>query len=526
MVFCCHRNAKEEFSVNSKAPLPTIEHVFVLMLENHSFDNMLGFSKLSGSNAVTGQPTTLNCLTGSETNSFRGIPYIVGQPAPAKMKVDPGHEFSDVLEQLCGAGAKYPPHGAYPPINNRGFVSNFATLPKFTKLASTPSPPGQGDIMQCFAQSQLPILNTLAEEFAVCDSWFCSMPGPTWPNRFFALAGSSAGLDHSPTPSETGIWQTISGFKFQNGSIFDRNIKWRIYAGNVLFTFAHALKRIHINNIRRFSNFASDINGATPQFDAQFTWIEPDYGHVLTDFTGGDSQHPLDGVVRGEILIKNIYEAIRHSPIWDTSLLIITWDEHGGFYDHVAPPAAIPPRDKPQFRSANQFGFDFNQYGPRVPAVVISPHTPRNIIDHRVYDHSSILATLERLFNLQPLTKRDAQANDVLALASLSEPRVDAPLVLPDAPKSEDGADNQALDALEVELQEATRGDDLIERERDNLPGFLYLVTRAYLQMSPMTRFLPILMRHARVRTRRDARDYFEEVRRALASARRLEAIR
>src|SRR4029077_8380364 len=131
--------------------------------------------------------------------------------------------------------ATYPPGGPYPLITNTGFVSNFAldAMPHQTSGGATP-----GDVMKCFDKSKLPVLNALATEFAVCDSWFCSMPGPTWPNRFFALGASSADLDHSPTTSEVAVWQTIDGFKFQNGSIFDKGngFKWRIYAGNKVFT--------------------------------------------------------------------------------------------------------------------------------------------------------------------------------------------------------------------------------------------------------------------------------------------------
>jgi phospholipase C len=499
--------------------MSAIEHVFVLMLENRSFDHMLGFSGITGTDAETGRPTRINGLAG-ESNSFRGVSYEVSQPAADRMPLDPGHEFPDVVEQLCGEAVTFVPHHAYPPIDNSGFAANFGELSlKNAKMQPTPSP---GQIMQCFDPGQLPVLTTLAMEFAVCDSWFCSMPGPTWPNRFFALGGSSAGLDHSPTGAETGIWQTIRGFTFQNGSIFDQPIRWRIYSGHPLITFAHALRGIHITSIRDYSSFVTDI--ADTAYDTQFTWIEPDFGHVLSDFVGGNSEHPLDGVMGGEALIKRTYEALRRSPLWASSMLIVTWDEHGGFYDHVPPPAAIPPGDTPQFRSANQEGFDFDRYGPRVPAIVVSPFIPRNVIDHRLYDHASIPATLKSLFNLKSMTARDAQANNLLTLATLTEPRVDAPEGVPDA---EGTSRDLALSALDIELPPATRGDELIEQEQSNLPGFLYLAARAHFQISPWAQSVSTLLRRRQIRTRNDARDYLEEVRQAL-SARlpRREAVR
>jgi phospholipase C len=507
--------------MNGEASMPDIKHVFVLMLENRSFDHMLGFSGLTGTDAHNGTPTSLNALRGGEANSFGGVSYAVGQPAPASMAVDPGHEFANVLEQLCGTLAKFPRGGPYPPINNSGFVSNFATLSGFVTSKSKPKP-RPSDIMQCFASPQLPVLTALAKEFAICDCWFCSMPGPTWPNRLFAVAGSSAGLDHSPTRPEMGVWRTFRGFAFPNGSIFDRVSKWRIYSGKLFLTFALAIKGIHIrsSHVRRYNDFARDLND--PMFDAQFAWIEPNYGNVASDFTQGSSQHPRDGVARGELLIKTTYEAIRNSPVWETSLLIITWDEHGGFYDHMPPSSATPPDARAWPRSRNRSGFKFDLYGPRVPAVVISPFIPRNVIDHRTYDHASILATVERRSNLEPLTERDAQANNVLSLASLSAPRKDAPRYLPDAPQP-DGADETVLDALDVELPEPTRGQEPADQEGDSLPGFLYLATRAHLQISPITQYPSVFARRSRVRTRQDARDYLEEVRRLVAATRRVE---
>lgn len=501
--------------------MPRIEHVFVLMLENRSFDHMLGFSGITGKDAATGATTQLNVPPAGAANVWNGRTFPACPPPVDPMTVDPYHEFTDVLEQLCGSTATYPPGGPYPPINNSGFVSNFAVA------AKSPSP---RDVMQCFTPSRLPVLSALAQEFAVFDSWFCSMPGPTWPNRFFALGASCGDLDHSPSSFETVLWETVDGFKFQNGSIFDavdgwlffkRKLKWRIYAGNKVFTLAHALRGIHIWDITRYSKFAWDVKD--PNYPAQFTWIEPNYGHVTTDYLGGNSQHPLDGVTGGEALIKSTYEAIRNSPLWERSMLIITWDEHGGFFDHVAPPPATPPGDKAQFGGANKYGFPFDQYGPRVPAVVISPLIPRNIIDHRCYDHSSLLATVERLFNLRPLTARDRAAHDLLSLASLSSPRSDTPSVIAVQRETEFAHRAISLDTLDVELPPATRPEDPIE-SNPNLPGFLYVVARTDRELPPPgvvpeAHTARVRDRIGTVRTHGDARDYFEEVRRKAAAA-------
>jgi phospholipase C len=491
-----------------------IRHIFVLMLENRSFDHMLGFSGITGFDAVTGASTAVNSPPASASNSWAGKSFVVGSAPVDPMKVDPYHEFTDVLEQLCGAGSGYHPGGPYPLINNSGFVSNFAIEAK----AASP-----GDVMQCFTSARLPVLTALAQEFAVCDSWFCSMPGPTWPNRFFALGASSADLDHSPTTAETLIWEELDGFKFQNGSIFDSGsgLNWRIYAGNKIFTLAHALHGIQIWDIRRYSGFAGDVS--SPDYPAQFTWIEPNYGHVTSDYLGGNSQHPLDTVTGGEALIKATYGAIRNSPLWETSMLVITWDEHGGFFDHVVPPPATPPGDRPQFNGANKYGFAFDQYGPRVPAIVISPCVARNTIDHRTYDHSSLLATVERTVNIPPLTARDRTANDLLSLASLSSPRLVPPDAIALAPESEYAHGEVQLDTLGTEAPPPTRPEIRVEDDR-SLPGFIYVVARTDKELPPEGIAFEahrgrVRERLSTIRTRGDAHDYFEEVRRRTVAA-------
>ena len=431
---------------------------------------MLGFSGIRG----------INGLTGTESNSWHGVTYRVSAPATDPMNVDPFHEFEDVVEQLCGAGVTYPPGGPYPPINNTGYVANFNE--KAVPNAKT-APKNIDDVMRCFHPSRLHNLNWLASNFAVCDSWFSSMPGPTWPNRFFAVAASSGGLDKSPDKFETALWSSLDGFEFEHGTLFDigrsllsprGKLKWRIYAGHKLFALAHALKGIHIWDITRYSKFATDVSD--PNYPAKFTWIEPHYGS-LSDFTGGNSQHPLDPVGPGEALIKATYEAIRNSPLWESSMLIITYDEHGGFYDHVEPPPAIPPGDKQVVSGANKHGFVFDQYGPRVPTVVVSPLIPPNTVDRRPCDHASIPATVERLFNLPPLTARDRAANDLLPLTTLSEPRTDLPPTIPPNPEREFAASDVPLDALEQAPPAPDEPDAPVVWHRQ-LAGFLYVLAR------------------------------------------------
>lgn len=405
--------------------LSPIQHVFVLMLENHSFDNMLAMSGIRG----------LDVATTADSNSYDGITYHVTDGARPSMPTDPGHEFTDVLVQLCGPNVDYN-GGSYPqPINNSGFVASYATT---TTEGPKPHKDQRGDIMECFHTSfQLSILYQLASNFAVCDHWFSSLPGPTWPNRFFLHGASSNGLDESPTTKELAEWETLDKFRYPHGSIYDamrtHEISFGLFIdreGTIEGRLAqvasiHGLSLLHVHYV---DEFVEDLQGDYPY---QYTFIEPNYGDILNNsYEDGSSQHPMDGVARGEQLIQTVYEAIRNSSIWERSMLIITYDEHGGFYDHVAPPGAadgvVPPDDGGE--KYNHNGFLFDQLGVRVPAVIVSPWIKAQV-DSTRYDHSSVLKTLEQLFGLPNLTERDLKAHDVLHLIG-DELRTDCPLSL------------------------------------------------------------------------------------------------
>jgi len=400
-----------------------IKHVFVVMLENRSFDHMSGLSHIQGIDAVSGQARAIEGLNSSNNWNLdsHGNQVVVSFPANWTMPYDPAHEFDDVKEQLCGAG------GNYPHINNSGFVTSYSKI----------DPANPGEIMKCYTPDQLPVLTALAREFAVCDHWFSSMPGPTWPNRFFAHAASSAGLDHSPQKQTMAESVLFKGYTFEHGTIYDRldkaKLGWTIYKGDA---FAQALAisgmpfRALEGRFRNFQDFSADLNN--PGYATSYAFIEPNYGHAfLGDFSCGDSQHPKDDVTRGERLLKTFYETIHNSPHWENSLLIITSDEHGGFYDHVPPPQTVAPGDAITDPGNNINHFDFTQLGVRVPAVIISPLIPRGVIDSTDYDHTSALATIESIFGLQPLTERDKHANRLDHLFSLAIPRTDAPTTLP-----------------------------------------------------------------------------------------------
>ena len=485
-----------------------IQHVFVLMLENRSFDHLLGFSGISGTDAVSGQQTSVSGLSGTETNTFNSQTYTVAQPADYAMVVDPGHEFTDVLCQSSGSAAVYPPGGSYPPINNSGFVASYSEA-----CAKANQTRPLGEVLKCYAPDQLTVLNALATEFAVCDQWHASMPGPTWPNRMFVHAASSAGLDHSPTTAEIALWETIAGFTFPNGDIFGRinakgGLQRRLYAGDP-FPMLAALKGIHLDDIRKYELFANDLQGPFPH---NYVFIEPSYC-LFNDYKGSTSEHPLDDIRLGEGLIKATYEAIRNSPLWKSSVLIITWDEHGGFYDHATPPPAVAPGDTVPSQGHNQFGFTFEQYGPRVPAVVVSPWIPKNVVDHRLYDHASIPATVEKLFGLAPMTKRDAAANSVLPLLSLAAARDDTPATLP-SPASPPASPMLAV-ALSPAASYSSGLPTARPRESVNdgsLPVIIQSAMRQDIELSPPGDRERIITKVASLKTRADAAAYLAQV--------------
>jgi phospholipase C len=507
-------------------PASPITHVFVVMLENHSFDNIFAMSGIPG----------ITAATTSDSNSYAGNTYYVQSSAPLSMPTDPGHEFLDVVEQLAGEGSTYPPGGPYPPIDNSGFAANYATS---TTEGPVP-PPAQdiGDVMACFATpTQLPVMHQLATQFAVCDQWYSSLPGPTWPNRFFVHGASSSGLDASPSNGQIGEWELPhEGFKYPNGSLYDAlnraGIPYRFYndsgpgylslysddprngspAGAV--PQVSSLSGVTLLDINSLGHFASDLQGPYPY---PYTFIEPHYGDIVGGtYAGGSSQHPMDDVYGGEHLLAAVYAAIRNSPYWGSSLLIVTYDEHGGLYDSVAPGAAPAPGDDPDY-GYNKYGFDFTRFGVRVPAVVVSPLIPAGTVDHTQYDHSSVLKTVEQLFGLAPLTQRDAAASGVEHLLSLSTPRTDCPLSLNSpAPLM------MAKKAPLADEESAARDMQPVPRT-GNMVGTLQVMRKTEIELSggtPAER-AAIQARFDAIQTRGQARDYIASVMEKVGSARK-----
>ena len=378
-----------------------IRHVVVLMFENQSFDRLLGYLTLDDpSEALAG-------LTGAETNplsppaDMTPIPVMkVSTPSAYVTEPGPGHDFEDVNQQLFSD--RMPADTSTP--QNKGFVLNYSW--QVGSDGRRLGPRGR-DIMGCLDPDLLPVTSALAQSFVVCDHWFSSVPGPTWPNRFFVHAATAAGLLVTPeTPSELASQFWSSSYRMR--SIFENlqehGHSWKVYFDD--YAQAFALRNLHAygDRFQKFEQFAADVAGGMLP---TYSFIEP-RSFSAPGYPAND-QHPPHHLLEGERLLAAVYDTLRaEQPVWRHCLLVVLYDEHGGFYDHVPPTGAVPPDDV----VATPSGFRFDRLGVRVPALLVSPWVGEGRADHTGYDHTSLLATLKKMLNLPSfLTARDAVAN-------------------------------------------------------------------------------------------------------------------
>lgn len=378
-----------------------IRHVVVLVLENQSFDRMLGYLTLPDSRQK------LDGLTGRESNPVSPADpselVTVSRATTADAYVtdpSPGHSFDDATVQLFGRREVPDP----PRPTNDGFVLNYAEQPG---PRGRPLGPAVGrTIMQCLDPGLVPVITSLAQSFVVCDRWFSSVPGPTWPNRFFFHAATANGL--LDTPETAGqLRSTFFGSPYRMRSIFenlmDAGHTWKVYFDDYAQTFALRNLHRHGDRFERFEAFARDVAGGTLP---AYSFIEP-RSFSAPGWPAND-QHPPHSVLEGEKLIADIYDTLRgEEDVWRRSLFVLLYDEHGGFYDHVPPPAAVVP----DATSAATPHFHFDRLGVRVPAILVSPWVGEGVADHTTYDHTSLPATIKKMFGLPRfLTARDAAA--------------------------------------------------------------------------------------------------------------------
>lgn len=441
-----------------------IKHIVVLMLENRSFDNLLGWlyegQKVPNNQSFDGLNWNLwNPLNNvdADGNPFKEkVPVAqngqvkkkYGKPVPNPVNFclpdpDPGEGFADTTYQLFEeykVGAQYPPA----PIN-MGFVQNYNNAMLYGTYSFGDVPTDPRKIMTTYTPEQTPVLSELARSFAVCDQYFASVPSQTLPNRAFIHAGTSDGSVNN-TPNAHCSSKTIYNQIQDAIDAGNDALSWKIYGNNIMsankkdasgkfgddhFSLTRvAMTRLHDekfdNNFDTLDNFYVDCKkGSLPGY----SFLEPNFGGP-----GQNDQHPPMDIRPGEKLIADIYNAVRNSPAFEETLLVITYDEHGGCYDHVPPPGGArnpDPENKP-----GQNGFLFNRFGVRVPCVLINPYIPKGLIarpdGYTPFDHTSVIKTVQNCFGLDPyLTERSNAAPDLSCVLTLDKPRKDFPDVRP-----------------------------------------------------------------------------------------------
>lgn len=374
-----------------------IKHLVVVMMENRSFDNLLGFLYAGQNNVppinipapLAGQKPTFDGLTApNPTSPFwnpsnpeyftSGAPPVKvyatqGTTGPNPMLVpdhDPREEFDHITFQILG------PQG-WTGSKMMGFLVDYFTT-------DPGHPQNANQLMECYGPDQVSVISQLARNYAVCDQWFCSTPNQTLPNRAFVHAGTSMGrVNNKPEP----LYEAPTIFEV----LQDTGHTWRVYNDTILMSlarlqFPRLWDPLFQVNFRGIGELEEDAAAGTLP---EYSFVEPSFQILPND------AHPPHDVGLGEQFLLRIWKAISTGKNWSNTLLVITFDEHGGCYDHVEPPAAKPPDSA---SSPGEEGFRFDRYGVRVPAVLVSPYIEAGTVFRSVtdvpYDHTSILATL------------------------------------------------------------------------------------------------------------------------------------
>ncbi|XP_058759937.1 non-specific phospholipase C1-like [Vicia villosa] len=399
-----------------KIPGP-IKTIVVIVMENRSFDHVLGWLKST-------RPD-IDGLTGQETNPIR-----VSDPSSPKISVsndavfidsDPGHSFQAIRAQIFGSNES---------------LSNPAPMNGFAQQAEQTLKGMSKTVMSGFKPELLPVYTSLANEFTVFDKWFASVPASTQPNRFYVHSATSHGAMSNVRKN------LIHGFPQRTifDSLNDNGVSFGIYYQNIPATlFFKSLRKL--KNTGKFHSYGLKfkrhaMKGKLPNYVV----VEQRYFDVKLSPANDD--HPSHDVAIGQRFVKEVYEILRKSPQWKEMAILITYDEHGGFYDHVPTPVeGVPNPDG--IIGPHPYYFRFDRLGVRVPTFLISPwidkgtviHGPDGPTPYSQYEHSSIPATVKKLFNLKSnfLTKRDAWAGTFEKYFYIRDtPRDDCPETLPE----------------------------------------------------------------------------------------------
>ena len=393
-----------------------IEHVVVAMLENRAFDHMLGWMGEWGVpvDGLTGAES--NMITRDDGSTFEAF---VNGDCPYINPFDPLHDLNNVTNAVMD-GARWV---------NPSPMSGFAQS-HYLQGFKTPE-----NVMHGFKPERVPAISTLAKHFAVFDKYFSSVPGPTFPNRLYMQSGTSHGMTVTsnltiliPGAPQTSVFDVLRA----------NNMTWRTYFEDFPDALVMRNQRTWediTTNVRWFDDFADDCKKGDM---ADYTWVSPRF-YAFFGKPARD-QHPDHDVALGEDFLKQLYEGVRNSPKWEKTLLIVTYDEHGGFYDHVPPPQTqVPNPDGIIGGQGTVNEFNFTRLGVRVPFIAISPYIKKQVVSWprdapaKQFEHSSLFATLKRMYGFpEELTKRTAFAAPFdFLLEELDEPRTDCPTTIP-----------------------------------------------------------------------------------------------
>ncbi|MEO6886576.1 MAG: alkaline phosphatase family protein [Jatrophihabitantaceae bacterium] len=375
------------------------DHLVIVMQENHSFDNYFGMLPLRGQPAADGfsfdadgKPTNATPVNGKSMRAYH-------QPSFAGSTDTGSQNWNDTHRQING-----------------GAMDGFA--------ATGPGSMGYWD------QPDLPYYYSLANTFTLANRWFCSAPCQTYPNRRFLMSGTASGLIStdignvtSNYPANGTIWDLLSKYK----------ISWRNYftdapTSAIMFDtiLKHPLNLAHIEQfyldaalgtLPAVSLVDCNMGAVTGEVGGLLQPIKvPTFGSLannVIESTAESEENPQD-IQLGEAFVARVINSVMHGPAWKRTMVVWLYDEHGGYYDHVPPPAAVAPDDIAPMLKAGDAPGDYRLYGPRVPAIVVSPYSRPHAVTNVVHDHTSVLATIQRQWNLPALTYRDANAQTLI----------------------------------------------------------------------------------------------------------------
>lgn len=438
--------------------LEKIEHVVVLMLENRSFDNVLGwlyapdnappydrvpdgqrYEGLSGrtlENPIPAEALGDDPTRGSATTVSPRRGCLPTTPCP-----DPGEAYADVNTQLFGTvlpaknanpkrvAKPKRPYNAPEPVPAKapmtGFVASYFYNLR-AALGRAPTFDEYSAIMDCFTPDQLPVLSSLAHHYGVFDHWFGSVPSQTLCNRSFNQAGTSHGLVLN-SPYYHWLFHEPATIFDRLADARERGLSWRVYfdeADIVSLTklTTPRLRKYPKSCFQHMDRFHQDATeGTLPSYsviEPRFT-IDHNDGHPPVSL-----EFMLSSMLGAEKLVHDVYRSLREGKRWEQTLLLINFDEHGGCYEHVSPPAAKPPHPGPQ---SGQQDFGFDRLGPRVPAILVTPYIEAGTVINDEFEHTSVISTLNERWSLPPLTDRDASSRSLGRALNRSSPRQDRP---------------------------------------------------------------------------------------------------